>query len=235
MFLYVLTPITRMKRRSLLAITLLLAVLLSSSLAAAATLSGMIYTEELELAQDVLVEIDTQPQQRLLSRDGTYAFELPPGNYTLTLTYPTGETNETTIEHVVVRQEGGFIFDMFLFPTFAEEELLYEEIGEVEDLPDLDGERSIFWQLFILSLILLLLFLILLFHHRRKRFGAEDDRVEEILAIIRKEGGRISQKELRKRLPESEAKVSLLIAELEAKGRIEKIKKGRGNILVLKR
>ena len=33
----------------------------------------------------------------------------------------------------------------------------------------------------------------------------------------------------------SEAKISLMIAELEHKGLVEKIKKGRGNIVVLKK
>ncbi len=52
--------------------------------------------------------------------------------------------------------------------------------------------------------------------------------------IIKKEGGRITQKELRKRLGYSEAKVSLIIADLERRGIVEKVKKGRGNIIFLK-
>ena len=55
-----------------------------------------------------------------------------------------------------------------------------------------------------------------------------------VMDIIKKHGGRITQKELRKEMPLSEAKVSLLISELEHKNKIEKIKKGRGNIIILK-
>jgi uncharacterized membrane protein len=52
--------------------------------------------------------------------------------------------------------------------------------------------------------------------------------------IIKEEGGRTTQKDIRKKIPLSEAKVSLMISELEAKGKIQKIKKGRGNIIVVK-
>jgi uncharacterized membrane protein len=52
--------------------------------------------------------------------------------------------------------------------------------------------------------------------------------------VIRASGGRIRQAELRQKLPYSEAKVSLMIADLEDRGLVRKIKKGRGNIIVTK-
>ena len=55
-----------------------------------------------------------------------------------------------------------------------------------------------------------------------------------ILNILSKNGGRILQKELRKQIPLSEAKISLLISDLESTGKIKKIKKGRGNIIIIK-
>ncbi|MFP3909066.1 MAG: helix-turn-helix transcriptional regulator [Halobacteriota archaeon] len=58
--------------------------------------------------------------------------------------------------------------------------------------------------------------------------------LEETLSIIRKEGGRITQKNLRKKMGYSEAKMSLIIADMERRGLIEKVKKGRGNILFLR-
>ena len=42
------------------------------------------------------------------------------------------------------------------------------------------------------------------------------------------------QKDIRKNFPSSEAKISLILTELEEKGIIKKIKRGRGNIIVLK-
>ena len=45
----------------------------------------------------------------------------------------------------------------------------------------------------------------------------------------------MTQKELRDKLPSvSEAKISLIVSELESMGRVKKIKQGRGNIVVLR-
>ncbi|MCK5026255.1 MAG: winged helix-turn-helix transcriptional regulator, partial [Nanoarchaeota archaeon] len=58
--------------------------------------------------------------------------------------------------------------------------------------------------------------------------------LQDIVEVIRKNGGRTTQKEIRKQIPLSEAKISLMIAELEDKGIVKKIKKGRGNIIILR-
>jgi uncharacterized membrane protein len=55
------------------------------------------------------------------------------------------------------------------------------------------------------------------------------------LDIIKNNDGRITQKDLRREMMDlSESKVSSIITELEHKGKIEKIKRGRGNIILLK-
>ncbi|MBN2458300.1 hypothetical protein JXB31_04180 [Candidatus Woesearchaeota archaeon] len=58
-----------------------------------------------------------------------------------------------------------------------------------------------------------------------------DPVAQAVLNILKKEK-RITQKEIRKQLPDSEAKISLVISEFESKGIIKKIKKGRGNIII---
>ena len=58
-------------------------ILLFSSLALAATLQGSVYNSNLEIESDVLVEVDNQ---KYLSKDGTYTFDLKSGTYTLTAT-----------------------------------------------------------------------------------------------------------------------------------------------------
>jgi uncharacterized membrane protein len=58
--------------------------------------------------------------------------------------------------------------------------------------------------------------------------------LQEIMDIIRGHGGRITQKDLRSRLKYSEGKVSLMLADLERRNLIEKFKRGRGNIVILK-
>jgi uncharacterized membrane protein len=60
------------------------------------------------------------------------------------------------------------------------------------------------------------------------------DDLAMILDILRKMGGRATQKELREKLGWSEAKLSLALTDLERRGLIEKYKKGRGNVVFLK-
>lgn len=57
--------------------------------------------------------------------------------------------------------------------------------------------------------------------------------LQEILDIIRAQGGRMTQKDLRSKLKYSEAKVSLMLFDLENRGMIQKFKRGRGNVILL--
>jgi len=57
--------------------------------------------------------------------------------------------------------------------------------------------------------------------------------LQDVLSIIRGRDGRITQKDLRLRLNCSEAKASLMITDLEDRGLVKKVKKGRGNVIIL--
>ncbi len=56
---------------------------------------------------------------------------------------------------------------------------------------------------------------------------------EQILKLISEKGGAVEQKELRRELPWSEARVSIELTELEKMGKVRKIKKGRANLVKL--
>ena len=56
--------------------------------------------------------------------------------------------------------------------------------------------------------------------------------LDELYALIMKKGGRVTQKELRGEMKCSEAKVSLMLDDLEDRGYIKKIRKGRSNIII---
>jgi len=58
--------------------------------------------------------------------------------------------------------------------------------------------------------------------------------LQEIMDIIRGQGGRITQKDLRSKLKYSEGKVSLMLADLERRELIEKFKRGRGNVIIIR-
>ncbi|AKB48257.1 hypothetical protein MSKOL_2480 [Methanosarcina sp. Kolksee] len=55
--------------------------------------------------------------------------------------------------------------------------------------------------------------------------------LKELLEMVRASGNRITQRELRRKSPYSESKVSLMLSDLEERGLIEKFKRGRGNII----
>ena len=225
--------------------------LLTLSLVSATTLKGTIYNTNLEPEPDVLIEINTIPEQRLLARDGTYQFDVSPGTYTLT-----AQKEDIIItEEVRVLAEGTYIYDIFLLPEFTAEDDLWADTEE--EL--IEEEPSLFrWQYIVTGLIII--FLLYRFYRERKKYGSvwkfrrrvkeeaaksveqhkeelaqEPGYIEKALEIMKKHDGRITQKELRKEmLYLSEAKISLILTELEHKGKIEKIKKGRGNVVVMK-
>jgi uncharacterized membrane protein len=58
------------------------------------------------------------------------------------------------------------------------------------------------------------------------------DDLREIYGLLLKKGGRVTQKDLRKEVKYGEAKVSLMIADLENRGLVKKIKRGRANIII---
>lgn len=58
--------------------------------------------------------------------------------------------------------------------------------------------------------------------------------LQEIVKILLSNDGRMTQKDLRSKINYSEGKVSMMLNDLEKKGWVEKMKKGRGNIIFLK-
>ncbi|HDN83508.1 MAG TPA: winged helix-turn-helix transcriptional regulator, partial [Candidatus Altiarchaeales archaeon] len=86
----------------------------------------------------------------------------------------------------------------------------------------------------------ILLFLFVFFLLRKTREKGQEtseelpDDLKEMVEIIKENGGRITQLELRKKLNYSESKISLMLADLERRGLIEKFKRGKGNIIILK-
>lgn len=205
----------------------------------AATIHGTVYDENLDVVKDVIIEVDSTPKQREVAKDGTYSFTLPQGAYTITVK----SDSQTAEEKIMIEKEGDYILDLFLFPSFEEEDELMAEGGElnVEDLyPEVESKTSFV----IAGLAVLLALAIVVFYFLRLKkpeikVGIEDvkeeDETEKYLDFIKKQGGRITQKEVRKNFPMSEAKISLIITELEHKGKVEKIRKGRSNVIILKK
>ncbi len=232
----------------------LLFILLLIPIVSAATLKGSIYDDNLNIAQNVLVEINTVPQQKYLAKTGTYSFDLPLGKYTLTAK----DSRYTITEQIEITSiSGEYLLDLFLLPDFAEEDELWQETQQ-ELLIDTEESSVPIWSWIIAGIIFAVLLGRIIY--TRKKYGSlwlfrkkikvesqktleqhkeelaqEPGYIDQALEIIKKHDGRINQKELRKEMMYlSEAKVSLIVTELEHKGKVEKVKKGRGNVLILK-
>jgi uncharacterized membrane protein len=226
---------------------LFLTLLLFLTLVSAATLKGSVYNSHLDLEKEVLVTINTLPEQKMLVKDGTYSFVVPAGSYSLTVQGP----EYSFSENVEVISDGEYVRDLFLIPGLGESgDLWSEENVTVVDENILEEQSEWYWWV-IISVVFVVLILMVVYllkknyaHEKvevknseqpKEELSAEPGYVEEALEIIKKHGGRIYQTELRREMMHlSESKISLILTELEYKGKIEKIKKGRGNAIILK-
>lgn len=219
-------------------IVYLIMVLLVSSFALGATIGGYVYSYDLEKQSKAVVTIDTEPKQTMVTDDGSYTFSVGKGSYNVTAQYrEDGELISYVVEEVHIVEDGSYSLDLILFPSLVEEEELMEQIDDSE--PELEQDYTLFYVLGGIGLVLLVVVVFLVWYvhkkNSRRDLILERDISDDVLAFVKKEGGRVTQKEIRNNFPSSEAKISLVITELEHKGKVERIKKGRANIVVLKK
>jgi len=219
----------------------------------AATIYGNIYDLNLNKMEGrVEVEVDSSPRQYQVSTDGTYSFFLLVGKYTIKAKYEEyGRVKYIAEEIITVKDEGEFRHDIVMYPSPEEEERV---INETIEEPS-NGEQSILLFVIIGSVFVISILLVAYFLKKGKKKEYIQEKKEEsfdegkeekedienpesldtIIKIIKENNGRVTQKDIRKQIPLSEAKISLMITELEDKGIVKRIKKGRGNIIILKR
>jgi uncharacterized membrane protein len=201
---------------------------------------------------NVVIEVysDSTLRMQTISTDGTYSLSLLPGDYTIMGKHYYGSLLVSDAqENVTLQPHNNITLDFIMFPTFDENALpenydntIYEEEAEV---------GTEWWPAIGVALTLALVGAVVAYYYSKilpkkkpaklekvegsppvKVVGLPDD-LKEVMEVIRESGGRINQVELRQKLPYSEAKVSLMVADLENRGLVRKIKKGRGNIIVL--
>jgi len=226
----------------------------------AATVYGNVYDISLEKVAGARISVNTTPIQSYIATDGSYSFDIANGHYTIMVEMLEGRTIiAAESRNVSIREQGKYVLDFILFPAIDEDDAFIDAL----DIPLLDDEQqpqkksnASIAVIFVLLVFLVIAFVFVMYTKRKKRRekkekdwnglqgdaaqkphreNEKEDELEHILAIIKKEGGRVTQKDIRKAIPLSEAKISLMITELEHKGRIEKIKKGRGNVILLKK
>ena len=215
------------------------------SKADSAIIEGRIYSwESFEPVNKCVVTINSTPAQKIVAVNGGYSFNVPPGVYRIEVICYTYQNLYAT-EIVEVTKNGTFQIDILAQPPLEDlniniTELNFSVDDKSKDFGNMRSSTEMNYFYFAFFFIVLSAG-IGIYHHftRKKRSLTLDEKVlpedlNEIIEIIRKEGGRITQKELKKRTGYSDAKISLMIADLEKRGKVEKIKKGRGNIIFLK-
>lgn len=239
---------------------LVLLLLLCVDVASAATISGTIYDISLNRVNNAIVEINTIPNQRLVAKDGSYSFSVPVGDYRIVAGHKSIEQALMTQEDISVKDDGDYVLDLFMFPEL-DEELVDEDfvidprvIGKTNYL----AYVIVFAVVFVLILLTVLAFVYYKKLTNKPSIAKEDEKgkeeakhkeedknketrqtqaeepdIDKMLDFIKRNDGRVTQKEIRKEFPLSEAKISLMLTELEHKGLVKRIKKGRGNVVVL--
>jgi uncharacterized membrane protein len=205
-------------------ILLLMSLILASQLASAAILHGTLYTATFNELNDVVVEVNSTPPQIFVSKEGQYSFVLEPGTYELTAKYRiSGDNFLYSADNVTISRDGYFVKDLFLEPAKRVSAPTGAVVG-----PSTFSLISI--GLVIAILVASLAYALL---KLKNKPDANPETENKLVDFIKKEGGRTTQKDIRKQIPLSEAKISLMISELENDGIVKRIKKGRGNIIVL--
>ena len=220
----------------------------------AATLHGTIYDLSLKKVIIARVEINTSTNQIYIAQNGAYSFDVPEGFYSLkAFVVQKNVITDYVEENITIKEAGSYVLDLILFPEISIgdfdngveiNESLFESSNE-------NKSNDYLWVLFfVIILIAFIAYFFAMKNKKNKKEPKDDDiqksiekqeekyedgNLEQVINIIKQEGGRTTQKDIRKQIPLSEAKISLMIAELEHKGVIEKIKKGRGNIIILKK
>ncbi len=179
---------------------------------------GHIYKNNLEGLNKTLIKIEGQFSYQLVTTSAYYSIFLPEGQYNISASSfdESGAIVLNTREHVNVGQDDQQI-DLVLKPV------------QNELLP-----------LAVIIVLLLSAVFILSNHFWHKRVEpAEPQKSQEpldhdaqkTLEALTSFEGRATQKELKETLGFSDSKLSLILTELEAIGKIRKFKRGRGKII----
>ena len=221
-----------------------------------ATIRGSAYGPDLELLPKTVAHINTTPEQTYVAIDGAYSFEVPPGTYNFSADYTStdGVSFTDSQEIVITSEDGDFSIDSILLPHFEENSSL-PELDERDSLDLFTQEQKTTTDQYLVPVVVLAIILvgaIIFVWSTTKNVSKTEgptkkeqeitqhsselpEDLKEVLKIMQLHEGRITQKELRSALPLSEAKVSLMITDLEDRKLIRKIKKGRGNVLVIEK
>ncbi len=220
------------------AIFLMFALLMSQTATSQAEektiVSGAVFNIFLEELNSAIITIDTQPEQTIVSKDGTYSFTLSPGEYTLRAIYYSDNDVYETEQKIEIKEKGNYNIDLILLPSLEKEDQENDEF----DIPE--QEETAYIKKIIIALATILVATLIYLKKRKSMVEPEiksesEDGLDNIVQYLKDSGGRSTQKDIRRKFPSSEAKISLMLTDLESRGIIKRIKKGRSNVIVLEK
>ena len=193
----------------------------------AADIEGKVYDFYLEPVNNAIVEINTEPKQVIVTKDSSYSFSVPQGDYILSASYSNDEEFYYE-ENLTVKEDGVYNIDIILAPLLEEDEGLEDLEIEFEE----PASRKMLYLFLMAATIAVISFLFL---KKKKTTPVEhsDELTKSVIKFIKDNGNRTTQKDIREKFPASEAKISLILTELEDGRIIKKIKKGRSNVIIL--
>jgi len=225
--------------------TLLAVLILCTPGIHAATITGKVYTADLQEASSTIILVNSTPAQRVVVTNGEYTIDLGNGTYILTAIKNTAEQDFTDTVILQIKDDATYSYDFILFPTGNITEQQFTDIDDLT-IPDEPAqfEKNTNTPGVIAAIILLIALTALVIYNARRSWKkpAQEQKsreplsaeLEHILNELEKQDGRATQKELYAKIPGSEAKLSMMITELEAKGYVQKIKRGRTNLIIKK-
>jgi uncharacterized membrane protein len=228
----------------------------------ATMISGTVYDGlTLEVKENSIITIDTTPAQTKVSKDGSYTFDVGEGTYRVVAEYrENGIVLQRAEKEVIIVDEGSYTIDLIMLPELGDvptEPLPNEE----KPLTIIDQLLAgpVIW-LVLLGIVLgvggyaIVNTRMNVWRAKKKTHASENEKnnptkheensreeekteldqyAKEVIQHLKRGGNRLTQKELREKVTIGEAKVSLVVSELESEKIIKKIKKGRANILIL--
>lgn len=209
--------------------------------------------------KNVIVEIEENATrvQYKVSNDGAYSFDIAPGSYILRAKYYVNNILEFSGEEKlqIDKSNESRNLDLLLFPPT---DLDYEYLGDINltgELEIKEPDVSNYFSFIVIVFLIAIIFLFFSWKMKRKPIIPvqneipEEPRGHSTISIENKtnelpedlrvlynmiliKGGRTTQKEIRKDAKYGEAKISLMLTDLEDRGLVKKIKKGRSNIII---
>jgi len=230
----------------------------------AARIRGAIYDNYYNPIEKSVVAINTTPQQIRVSNYGGYYFDVNPGVYEITVTLTkNGITREIARDRINISEEGDFQKDLFVYDDFDMVREFDDRLSLRVKRFFSDNLEFFIFILLALSVGALLFLGVYWYRGRLKHKivplvieqpsevlvvqtpstptvlvtqespATVDDAIKKkILSLLASKP--LTQKDIRKEFSCSEAKISMVISELESEGLIQKKKQGRQNLISLK-